>query len=132
MLIVRTALFFLVAGPAATFAPPAAANEFDHVWTCELKSGRTLDEARAAARAWLAAARSMENGERLQVFIRYPIIVSDSENRFDFVVRAPSLAAWGAFYDKYDDGTPVADADAKFADVASCSGSTMWESIGVQ
>ena len=73
----------------------------------------------------------MKNGERLQVFIRYPIIVSESENRFDFVVRTPSLAAWGAFYDTYDDGTPVADADAKFAEVARCSGSTMWESIGV-
>jgi hypothetical protein len=66
------------------------------------------------------------------VSIRYPIVVSESENRFDFVVRAPSLALWGAFYDTYDDGTPVAAADLKFADVASCSGSTMWESIGVQ
>ena len=74
----------------------------------------------------------MKHGERLQAFIRYPIIVSESENRFDFVVRAPSLAAWGAFYDTYDDGTPVADADARFAEVAGCSGSTMWESIGVE
>lgn len=74
----------------------------------------------------------MKNGERLQAFIRYPIIVSESENRFDFVVRAPSLAAWGAFYDTYDDGTPAADADARFAEVAGCSGSTMWESISVE
>ena len=74
----------------------------------------------------------MTNGERLQVSIRYPIVVSESGNRFDFVVRAPSLAVWGAFYDTYDDGTPVAAADLEFADVASCSGSTMWESIGVQ
>ena len=111
---------------------PVAASEFEQVWNCELKPGKTLDEARAVALTWLAAARSMKNGERLQVYIRYPIIVSDSENRFDFVVRAPSLAAWGAFYDAYDDGTPVANADAKFAEVAGCSGSTMWESIGVE
>jgi hypothetical protein len=116
----------------AAFAAPVAANDFDHVWSCELKSGKTLDDARAVARSWLEAARSMKNGEQLQVFIRYPIIVSASENRFDFVVRAPSLAKWGAFYDTYDDGTPVADADLKFAEVASCSGSMMWESIGVQ
>ncbi len=127
----RTALIAWFAVAAAALAAPADANEFDQVWSCELRPGKSLDEARAAARAWLAAARSMENGERLQVFIRYPIIVSESENRFDFVVRAPSLAVWGAFYDKYDDGTPVADADAKFADVATCSGSTMWESIGI-
>jgi hypothetical protein len=128
----QTALVAWIAVACSAFAAPAAGNEFDQIWSCELKAGKSLGEARAAARAWLAAARSMPHGERLQVFIRYPIIVSDSENRFDFVVRAPSLAAWGAFYDKYDDGTPVADADAKFADVASCSGSTMWESIGVE
>lgn len=73
-----------------------------------MRPGKTLDDARAVARTWLAAARSMKNGGQLQVSIRYPIIVGASENRFDFVVTAPSLAAWGAFYDTYDDGTPVA------------------------
>jgi hypothetical protein len=129
---VRTAMILVLASVVTAFAAPAGANEFDHVWECELKAGRTLDEARAVSRAWLAAARSMQHGERLQAFIRYPIIVGDSENRFDFVVRAPSLAAWGAFYDTYDEGTAVADADRRFAEVAVCSGSTMWESIVVQ
>jgi hypothetical protein len=126
------AITFWFASAVAAFAAPAAANEFDHVWSCELKPAKTLDDAREVARTWLAAARSMEHGQRLQAFIRYPIIVTESENRFDFVVRAPSLAVWGAFYDTYDDGTPVADADLKFAEVANCSGSAMWESIGVQ
>lgn len=125
------AIALWLASAWAAGVAPAAANDFDHVWSCELKPGKTLDDARAVAGTWLAAARSMKNGEALQVSIRYPIIVSDSESRFDFVVRAPSLAVWGAFYDNYDDGTPVADADVKFSDVASCSGSTMWESIGV-
>ncbi len=119
------------AAAAAALAAPAGANEFEHVWTCELHAGKTLDDARAVARTWLEAARSMKGGEQLQVSIRYPIIVGESENRFDFVVRAPSLAVWGAFYDTYDGGTPVAGADLKFAEVAGCSGSTMWESIGV-
>lgn len=127
----RAAIMGWFAIAVATMSAPAAANEFEHVWSCELRPGKTLDDARAVARTWLAAARSMKNGERLQVHIRYPIIVGDSENRFEFVVTAPSLAAWGAFYDTYDDGTPVADADAKFAEVAGCSGSTMWESIAV-
>jgi hypothetical protein len=128
----RMAITLWLTGALAAIAAPVAANEFDHVWSCELKAGKSLDDARAVARAWLAAVKSMKHGEQLQVFIRYPIVVSDSENRFDFVVRAPSLAAWGAFYDTYDDGTPVAEADLEFAAVASCSGSTMWELISVQ
>jgi hypothetical protein len=128
----RIAIAFHFAIAATAYAGPVTAYDFEHVWVCELKPGKTLDDARAVARTWLVAARSMKHGEELQATIRYPIIVSDSENRFDFVVRAPSLAVWGAFYDTYNDGTPVADADLKFAEVASCSGSTMWESIGVQ
>ena len=128
----RTAMNIWFACAPAILSAPAAANEFEQVWSCELRPGKTLDDALAVARTWLSAARSMENGARLQVIIRYPIVVADSENRFEFVVRTPSLAAWGAFYDRYDDGTPVADADLKFADVAGCSGSTMWESIGVE
>lgn len=128
----RTALSLCLAGASAAWATPVAANDFDHVWTCVLNPGRSLDDARAVSGAWLAAARSMPGGEQLQAHIRYPIIVGDSENRFDFVVRAPSLAAWGAFYDRYDDGTPVAVADTKFAEVARCPGSTMWESIRVE
>ncbi len=127
----RTAMTLWLAMVMAVSAAPATANDFEQVWSCKMEPGKTLDDARAVARTWLAAARSMKHGERLQASIRYPIIVSESENRFDFVVRAPSLAAWGAFYDTYDDGTPVADADLRFAEVASCSGSTMWESIGV-
>jgi len=127
-----TAAVLWIALAMAAFTTPVAANDFEHVWYCELKPGKTLDDARQVASAWLAAARSMKHGEQLHATIRYPIIVGDSENRFDFVVRAPSLAVWGAFYDTYSDGTPVADADLKFAEVAGCSGSTLWESIAVQ
>lgn len=120
------------ASAAAIGAFPIAAHEFDQVWSCELNTGKSLDDARAVSRVWLEAARSMKHGERLQAYIHHPIIVNPSNNRFDFVVRAPSLAVWGAFYDIYDDGTAVADADLKFAEVATCSGSTMWESIQVE
>jgi len=125
-----TVLAMCCAAPFA--ANDVVANDFDQVWTCELNSGKSLDEARAVAAEWLKAARSMEHGETLQAYIHYPIIVNDSGSRFHFVVRATSLAEWGAFYDRYDDGTPVAAADVKFAEVASCSGSTMWEAIKVE
>ena len=53
----RAAIILSFAGAAAAFAAPVAANEFDQVWSCALKPGKSLDEARAAARTWLAAAR---------------------------------------------------------------------------
>ena len=107
----RTALITWAGSVLLAFVAPVAANEFDQVWICELNPGKSLDDARAVSLTWLKAARSMESGDQLQAFINYPIIVNASLNRFDFVVRAPSLGAWGAFYDKYDSGTAVAAAD---------------------
>jgi hypothetical protein len=113
-------------------AAPARANDFDQVWSCEIRPGKTLEEVRKVSAAWLAAAKTMANGDRLQVYIRYPIVIQPSAERFDFVVRAPSLQAWGAFYDGYHADSPVAGVDTEFAEIANCSGSALWEVIPLE
>jgi len=128
----RAQLIACAGGALLAFAAPVAANEFDHVWTCELNPGKSINDARAVSLGWLQAARTMKGGEQLQVYLNYPIVLSSSGSRFDFVVRSPSLAAWGTFYDGYDPGSAVGKADEAFAEVATCSGSTMWESIKVE
>jgi len=107
------------------------ANDFEQVWDCTLQSGKSLDEVRAVAADWLQAARGMRGGEGLQLEIRWPIAVPESAEAFEFVIRAPSLEAWGAFYDGYDPSSPVGKADEVFATIAACSGSTLWESIAI-
>lgn len=107
----------------------AQANDFEQVWTCTILPGRSLDEVRAAGADWLQAARGMKGGSELGLVIRWPIAVPDSAEQFEFVIRAASLQAWGEFYDGYDPTSAVGKADEVFASVASCSGSTLWESI---
>jgi hypothetical protein len=107
----------------------AHANDFEQVWACTIQPGHSLDEVRKVAKDWLAAARGMKGGEALDVTIRWPIAVPDSAEQFEFVIRAPSLQAWGGFYDGYDPDSAVGKADEAFAVVANCSGSTLWESI---
>jgi hypothetical protein len=116
----------------AGFAAPVRANDFDQVWSCEIRPGQTLEDVRRVSSAWLRAAKGMAAGDRLQLFVRYPIVVQPSAERFDFVVRAPSLQDWGAFYDGYHADSPVAGVDAEFAAIADCSGSALWESIPVE
>lgn len=115
-----------------TWITPAAANDFEHVWVCSIQPGHSLDEVRSAGSEWLNAARGMPGGEELELVIRWPIAVPDSSEVFEFVIRAPSLQAWGKFYDTYDPDSPVGKADEVFASVASCSGSTVWESITLE
>jgi len=114
------------------FTGPAFANEFGHVWSCELVAGKTIEDARAVSLAWLNAAKSMRGGDQLELYINLPIVVEESANRFDFVLLAPSLQAWGEFYDGYSESSPVGKADVEFARVAACSGSTLWESIKIE
>jgi hypothetical protein len=111
---------------------PAMANQFGHSWSCELVAGKTVEDVRAVSLAWLNAAKSMKGGDQLELYINLPIVVEESANRFDFVLLAPSLEAWGAFYDGYSESSPVGKADVDFAGVAACSGSTLWESIRIE
>lgn len=122
----------LLTSSLEAFAAPALANEFSHVWSCELQAGKTIDDARAVSLAWLNAAKSMKGGDQLKVYVNYPIVVEPSGGRFDFVLVAPTLEAWGAFYDGYAGNSPVAKADEEFARVANCSGSALWESIMIE
>jgi hypothetical protein len=110
----------------------ASANEFGHVWSCELTAGKTIEDARAVSLLWLNAVKSMRGGDQLKLYVNVPIVVADSANRFDFVLLAPSLEAWGAFYDGYSESSPAGKADVDFAGVAACSGSTLWESIKIE
>jgi hypothetical protein len=125
----RRARIFLLLAVACGWAAPAPANEFEQVWHCTLNPGHTLDDARVASAEWLRAARTLRGGKDLDLGLRWPIVVADSAERFEFVLRAPSLETWGEFYDRYDPSSVVGKADEAFARVASCSGSSLWELI---
>ncbi len=122
----------LIISGLVAFAGPVFANQFGHVWSCEIVAGKSLADVRAVSEQWLKAARTMKGGDQLKLYVNVPIVVEDSANRFDFALLAPSLEAWGAFYDGYSANSPVGKADADFAGVATCSGSTLWESIKIE
>jgi len=124
--------FIVFANLMPACAGSLLANEFEQVWACSILPGHSLDEVRSAATGWLKAARTMPGGEELQLDIRWPIAVPESAESFEFVIRSPSLQVWGKFYEGYDPGSPAGKADEVFATVASCSGSTVWESIPLQ
>ena len=127
-----TARIALLLSVLVTWMAPAAANDFEHVWTCTINAGHNLDEVRASGSEWLKAAHSMPGGEAVQLVIRWPIAVPGSAESFEFVMRAPSLSAWGRFYDGYDPDSPAGKADAAFARIATCTGSTLWEHIRIE
>jgi len=96
------------------------------VYICSQGEGASEDDVDAAAKAWLAAAKKVKGGEELEVVIMYPLAATMGESDFRFLVKAPSITAWGTFMDNYE-GEALAKEDRQFADVASCADSALWE-----
>lgn len=96
------------------------------VYTCSQADSASEDDVDDAAEAWLAAAKKVKGGDQLEVVIMYPLAATMGDSDFLLLVKAPSITAWGIFMDHYE-GDALADEDKKFADVAACPDSALWE-----
>ena len=119
--IAMVSLLMMVAAPV--WAAKAVA-----VYTCQQSDSASEADIDAVASAWLKAAKAVKGGENLEVFTMYPLAATMGESDFLFVVSAPSIAEWGTFMDNYE-GNAVAAEDKKFAEMADCADSALWESI---
>ena len=109
-------------------AAPAWSGSAVAVYTCEQDDQASEADVNAAAAAWLEAAKGMKGGENLEVFVMFPMAVTMGESDFLFIVTAPSFGEWGTFMDGYE-ASAAADSDKKYADVADCPDSALWESV---
>jgi hypothetical protein len=96
------------------------------VYTCSQGDSASEEDVDNAAKAWLAAAKKIKGGEGLEVVIMYPLAATMGESDFLFLVKAPSITAWGTFMDHYE-GAALAKEDRQFSDVADCPDSALWE-----
>ena len=109
----------------------AHADNVVQVWNCSLNEGKDGDDAMAVSSAWLKAAKTMKGGKDLKVFVDWPMAAHSGDGGFNFVLIAPDAKTWGLFNNDYGD-TPAAKADEAWAEVATCSGSSLWQSITVK
>ena len=120
--IVRLMLVFMLMIVAA----PAYAAEVVQIYDCEQDEDATDEDIKALAAEWLKAAKKMKGGERLEVYIRHPIVGQMGEKDFTFVLRVPSLEEWGVFTSGYE-GSALEIIDDKLDELCDCPGSTLWE-----
>lgn len=105
---------------------PAWSAQAVAVYHCSQEANASEDDVDSAVAAWLKGAKQMKGGEGIGVVIMYPLAAAMGETDFLFLVTAPSIAAWGEFMDNYE-GNSLAAEDKKFADVAACADSALWE-----
>ncbi|MGD8973287.1 MAG: hypothetical protein PVJ56_08290 [Desulfobacterales bacterium] len=107
-------------------AAPAYAAGVVQIYNCEQDEDATDGAIKALAAEWLKAAKKMKGGERLEVYIRHPIVGLMGEKDFTFVLRAPSLEEWALFTSGYE-GSELEIIDDKLDELCDCPGSTLWE-----
>jgi hypothetical protein len=126
--VMKTVLSLILISILMMISAPAWSSSAVAVYTCEQDDGASEADVNAAAAAWLKAANGMKGGENINAFAMFPMAVTMGESDFLFVVTAPSFAEWGAFMDSYE-GSAAANEDKKFADIADCPDSALWESF---
>ena len=93
-----------------------------------MEDNASEDDVHAITEDWIKAARGMTGGKNVEAYTMFPVAATMGEDDFLFIVTAPSLAEWGAFMDAYT-GSAESEEDRKYADLASCADSALWESF---
>jgi len=113
-------------------AAPAYAAEATQMWSCEMEADASEEDVTAGAQAWLAAAKKVKGGERLEAYVYFPVAVNATGD-IDvwFVVVAPTFEEWGKFWDNYG-GSTAAEIEVRNEEKVVCPDSVLWESIKVK
>ena len=114
------------------FTASAFADSVVHIWTCELNDGKTGEDVVEVSSAWLKVARSMEGGEDLDLNLEFRIAADVGDGGFNFVLIAANEKTWGTWYGASDPDSAMEEANTAWAEVATCSSSSLWFSAEIE
>ena len=73
----------------------------------------------------------MKGGKDLEVYVEFPIAAAAGDGGFSFVLIAADTKTWGVFNNDYAN-SPAAKADEAWAEIATCSASSLWQSVKIE
>ena len=121
----------LTASVMFLFTAPAYADSILQIWSCEINDGKTGDDVVAASSVWLKAAKNNEGGENIEAFVEFPFVGDAGDADFFFVLSVADTKIWGVFNHDYPD-SPAGQAEEAWADVATCSESSLSVSVEIE
>ncbi len=121
----------LTASVMFLFIAPAYGDSILQIWTCELNDNKTGADVIAASSVWLKAAKNNEGGEDIEVSLEFQIVGDAGDDAFYFVLSVADTKIWGVFNHDYPD-SPAGQAEEAWADVATCSDSSLSASVDIE
>jgi len=101
------------------------------VMNCKFNDDKTGADLVAVSSAWLKAAKSMEGGEDLEVYLNFPLVADTEDGEFLFIVVFADTKTYGVFMNGYSN-SPAGEADEAWYEVATCSGNSLWNSFEIE
>lgn len=125
-------LHSMIVATFALSATPALSDQVFEAMQCKLVGEKkSEDDVIAAAKKWLAAARTVPGGKDLRLSIHFPVAGGRPDTDFVFVLRAPSFEAWGRFWDNYAGSAAEKIDDAADA-ITKCSSGRLYGGVDIQ
>ena len=121
----------LTASVMFLFIAPAYGDSVLQIWECELNDNKTAADVIAASSVWLKAAKNNDGGEDIEVSLEFSIVGYAGAADFFFVLSVADTKTWGVFNHDYPD-SPAGQADEAWADVATCSESSLSASVDIE
>jgi len=121
----------LTASVIILFIAPAYGDSILQIWDCELNDDKTTADLVAASSVWLKAAKNNEGGEDIEVSLEFPFVGDAGDADFFFVLSVADTKIWGVFNHDYPD-SPAGQAEEAWADVATCSESSLSASVDIE
>ena len=112
-------------------AAPAWSGSAVHIYHCVQEEETADEELHTIASEWLAAAKKINGGANIKMFVYFPVAVDQGDHDFNLMIILPSFTEMGAFIDAYA-GSPLEEIDDRFDKLASCANSSMWEGEAVE
>lgn len=110
------------------FSTSAFADSVLHIWSCKANADQTGADITAASVAWLEAARTVEGGEDMSVYLEWPIAANVGDGSFNFVMSVADEQSWGAWYGNEVASDVMDAANTAWNAIATCSSSSLWYS----
>jgi hypothetical protein len=96
-----------------------------------MHDGKTQEDVISVSKAWLDAAKTMNGGEELEVYVGFPVVGAMGFAEFSFVLVANDMETWGTFWNGYGDSA-AQKADEAWENVATCTGSSLESSVKIE
>ena len=107
----------------------SASADVAQVWECKLVDGKTNDDLMELSESWLEAAKGINENASVRVY--FPIAADAKQDSLIFVFYLPDFTSWGEFSDAYP-GSPVAQIDEGWDEIAPCDISGLWLTADIE